>query len=108
MPSAWPSPVGLYVTTYGTTKAKAANGQLLTDGEIGQKVSQLFDMRPYAIVQRFGLRNPIFAESAAYGHMGRPPGTKEVKMASGETKTFETFTWEKLDYVDRIKAAFGL
>ncbi|MCB2376295.1 methionine adenosyltransferase [Hymenobacter sp. BT635] len=101
-------PVGLYVTTYGTTKAKGANGQLLTDGEIAEKVSKLFDMRPYAIVQRFGLRNPIFAESAAYGHMGRPPGTKEVKMASGETKTFETFTWEKLDYVDKIKAEFGL
>jgi len=101
-------PVGLYVTTYGTTKAKGASGELLTDGEIAQKVSQLFDMRPYAIVQRFGLRNPIFAETAAYGHMGRPPGTKEVKMGNGETKTFETFTWEKLDYVDKIKAEFGL
>ncbi|TGE21824.1 methionine adenosyltransferase [Hymenobacter aquaticus] len=101
-------PVGLYVTTYGTTKATGANGALLTDGEIAEKVGKLFDMRPYAIVQRFGLRNPIFAESAAYGHMGRPPGTKEVKMTSGETKTFETFTWEKLDYVDKIKAEFGL
>jgi S-adenosylmethionine synthetase len=101
-------PVGLYVTTYGTTKAKGANGQLLTDGEIGEKVHKLFDMRPYAIVQRFGLRNPIFAESAAYGHMGRPSGTKQVVMGNGETKTFETFTWEKLDYVDRIKAEFGL
>ncbi|GAA4014349.1 methionine adenosyltransferase [Hymenobacter fastidiosus] len=101
-------PVGLYVTTYGTTKAKRPNGQILTDGEIADKVNKLFDMRPYAIVQRFGLRNPIFAESAAYGHMGRPPGTKEVKMGNGETKTFETFTWEKLDYVDRIKAEFSL
>jgi S-adenosylmethionine synthetase len=101
-------PVGLYVTTYGTTKAKGPKGQLLTDGEIGEKVHKLFDMRPYAIVQRFGLRNPIFAESAAYGHMGRPSGTKEVKMGNGETKTFETFTWEKLDYVDKIKAEFGL
>ncbi|WP_345110335.1 methionine adenosyltransferase [Hymenobacter algoricola] len=101
-------PVGLYVTTYGTTKAKGASGALLTDGEIGEKVHKLFDMRPYAIVQRFGLRNPIFAESAAYGHMGRPAGTKEVKMGNGETKTFETFTWEKLDYVDKIKAEFSL
>jgi S-adenosylmethionine synthetase len=101
-------PVGLYVTTYGTTKAKGTNGELLTDGEIAEKVSTLFDMRPYAIVQRFGLRNPIFAESAAYGHMGRPSGTKEVVMPSGETKTFETFTWEKLDYVDKIKTAFSL
>ncbi|RYU78772.1 methionine adenosyltransferase [Hymenobacter persicinus] len=101
-------PVGLYVTTYGTTKAKGANGQLLTDGEIAEKVNKLFDMRPYAIVQRFGLRNPIFAETAAYGHMGRPPGTKQVKMSNGETKTFETFTWEKLDYVDKIKAEFSL
>ncbi|TGE14565.1 methionine adenosyltransferase [Hymenobacter elongatus] len=101
-------PVGLYVTTYGTTKAKGANGQLLTDGEIGDKVNKLFDMRPYAIIQRFGLRNPIFAESAAYGHMGRPSGTKEVTMGSGETKIFETFTWEKLDYVDKIKAEFSL
>ncbi|SHI73093.1 methionine adenosyltransferase [Hymenobacter daecheongensis DSM 21074] len=101
-------PVGLYVTTYGTTKAKGPNGQLLTDGEIAEKVNKLFDMRPYAIVQRFGLRNPIFAESAAYGHMGRQPGTKQVTMGNGETRTFETFTWEKLDYVNRIKAEFGL
>ena len=101
-------PVGLYVTTYGTTKAKDASGQPLTDGEIADKVNQLFDLRPYAIVERFGLRNPIFGPTAAYGHMGRQPGTVTVKMKDGEDKTFETFTWEKLDYVDKIKAAFNL
>jgi S-adenosylmethionine synthetase len=101
-------PVGLYVTTYNTTKAKNAAGQALTDGEIAEKVNELFDLRPYAIVERFGLRNPIFGQTAAYGHMGRQPGSVTVKMKDGEEKTFETFTWEKLDYVDRIKAAFGL
>ncbi|NML67275.1 methionine adenosyltransferase [Hymenobacter sp. RP-2-7] len=101
-------PVGLYVTTYGTTKAQDASGQPLTDGEIADKVNQLFDLRPYAIVERFGLRNPIFGPTAAYGHMGRQPGTVTVKMKNGEDKTFETFTWEKLDYVDKIKAAFNL
>ena len=102
------NPVGLYVTTYNTTKAKNAAGELLTDGEIADKVNQLFDLRPYAIVERFGLRNPIFGQTAAYGHMGRQPGTVTVKMKDGEAKTFETFTWEKLDYVDKIKAAFAL
>ena len=101
-------PVGLFVTTYGTTKVKSANGKLMHDGEIAEKVEQMFDLRPYAIVERFGLRNPIFSETAAYGHMGRQPGTVQVTMKDGEIKTFETFTWEKLDYVDRIKVAFGL
>jgi S-adenosylmethionine synthetase len=101
-------PVGLYVTTYGTTKALGANGQPLTDGEIATKVNELFDLRPYSIVERLGLRNPIFGATAAYGHMGRQPGTITVEMPGGEEKTFETFTWEKLDYVDRIKEAFGL
>jgi S-adenosylmethionine synthetase len=101
-------PVGLYVTTYNTTKAKNSASQALTDGEIAEKVNELFDLRPYAIVERFGLRNPIFGQTAAYGHMGRQPGTVKVKMKDGEEKTFETFTWEKLDYVDRIKAAFNL
>jgi len=100
-------PVGLYVTTYNTTKAKNAAGHTLTDGEIAEKVNELFDLRPYAIVERFGLRNPIFGQTAAYGHMGRQPGTVTVKMKDGEEKTFETFTWEKLDYVDKIKAAFA-
>jgi S-adenosylmethionine synthetase len=101
-------PVGLYVTTYNTTKATNATGQILTDGEIADKVNELFDLRPYAIVERFGLRNPIFGQTAAYGHMGRQPSTVTVKMKDGEEKTFETFTWEKLDYVDRIKETFNL
>lgn len=104
-------PVGLYVTTYGSTKVKDANGNIMSDGEIAEKVNKLFDMRPYAIVQRFGLQNPIFAETAAYGHMGRVPGKKTVELSVNghkETKEFETFTWEKLDYVDKIKQEFGL
>jgi len=100
-------PVGLYVTTYGTTKALSVSGQPLTDGEIADRVNELFDLRPYAIVERLGLRNPIFGPTAAYGHMGRQPGTVTVRMSGGE-QTFETFTWEKLDYVDKIKAAFSL
>lgn len=104
-------PVGLYVTTYGSTKVKDANGNTMSDGEIAEKVNKLFDMRPYAIVQRFGLQNPIFSETAAYGHMGRTPGTKQVEVlvnGKKEVREFETFTWEKLDYVDKIKAEFGL
>lgn len=104
-------PVGLYVTTYGSTKVNDANGHLMSDGEIAEKVGKLFDMRPYAIVQRYGLQNPIFSETAAYGHMGRTPGKKVVEVSVNgkkETREFETFTWEKLDYVDRIKAEFGL
>ena len=101
-------PVGLFVTTYGTTKAYDTQGKLLTDGAIADKVKALFDLRPYAIVQRFGLQNPIFGPTAAYGHMGRQPGTVTVTMGNGEEKTFETFTWEKLDYVAKIREAFGL
>ncbi|MCA8831818.1 methionine adenosyltransferase [Hymenobacter pini] len=101
-------PVGVFVTTYGTTNAINAQGEKLTDGQIAEKVQRLFDLRPYAIVQRLGLQNPIFAESAAYGHMGRQPGTKQVQDAQGNTRTVEIFTWEKLDYVDKIKAEFGL
>lgn len=104
-------PVGLYVTTYGSTKVKDAGGKVMSDGEIAERVSKLFDMRPYAIVQRFGLQNPIFAETAAYGHMGRVPGVKTVEVGRNgqkETKEFETFTWEKLDYVEKIKEEFGL
>lgn len=96
-------PVGLYVNTYGTSKAKNAEGKKLTDGEIGEKVEQIFDMRPSAIVKRFGLKNPIFSETASYGHMGRTPGIKEVN-----GKKYETFGWEKLDFVDRLKKEFSI
>ena len=103
-------PVGVYVNTYGTKKVKAS------DGEIATKVQQLFDMRPFAIVKRFGLKNPILLETAAYGHFGREPFTKKVKFytngnANGSQvieKAVEFFGWEKLDYVDKIKKEFGL
>ena len=90
-------PVGIFVDTYGTSKVD------MKDGEIAEKVGKLFDMRPAAIVKRFGLKNPIFSETAAYGHMGRPCGTKTIN-----GKTYETFLWEKLDKVDAIKEAFSL
>jgi S-adenosylmethionine synthetase len=99
-------PVGLYVTTYGTTKTKG-----LTDGEIAQRLQKLFDLRPAAIVSRFGLKNPIFSETAAYGHFGRTPATKTVKVGLNghtQTKEVETFTWEKLDAVEAIKKEFNL
>ena len=99
-------PTNIYINTNGTAK----NG--LKDTEIAQKVQELFDMRPYAIEQRLKLRNPIYSDCAAYGHMGRQSESKTVRMVngSGEAKELqvETFTWEKLDYVDKIKAAFGI
>lgn len=99
-------PMGIYVNTYGTSKVN------LSDTEIAQKVSELFDMRPYFIEQRLKLRNPIYSETAAYGHMGREPKvvTKTFVSPSGEEKTLEVelFTWEKLDYVDKIRNAFAL
>ncbi len=101
-------PVGLYVNTYGTCKVKG-----LTDGEIAQKLLGVFDLRPAAIVRRYGLKNPIFSETAAYGHFGRNPEQKTVYIGGGngskpEARTVETFTWEKLDAVADIKKAFGL
>ncbi len=96
-------PVGLFVETYGTCKVPG-----LKDGEIARRLLKLFDLRPAAIVRRFGLKNPIFRETAAYGHMGRQPGKKVVVDASGQQREVETFTWEKLDMVDAIRAEFGL
>lgn len=90
-------PVGLFVDTYGTAKVD------LNDGEIAAKVAKLWDLRPAAIVRNLGLRNPIYSETAAYGHMGRTPGSVTVN-----GQAYETFTWEKLDRVDEVKAAFGL
>ncbi|UKJ07731.1 methionine adenosyltransferase [Solitalea lacus] len=99
-------PMGLYVNTYGSSKVN------LTDGEIANKLSELFDMRPYFIESRLKLRNPIYQETAAYGHMGRKNEivSKSFSLPDGKTitKDVELFTWEKLDYVDKIKAAFGL
>ena len=99
-------PVGLYVNTYGTCKVKG-----LTDGEMAKKINELFDMRPAAIIKRFGLKNPIYSETAAYGHMGRTPSKKKVKIGvngRSREKVVETFTWEKLDMVDKVKKAFNL
>jgi S-adenosylmethionine synthetase len=99
-------PMGIFVETYGTSKVN------LTNGEIAKKVEAIFDMRPYFIEQRLKLRNPIYSETAAYGHMGRKPETvtKTFKAPGGKEKTVtvELFTWEKLDFVDQVKSAFGL
>jgi len=94
-------PVSVFVDTYGT----ASNG--LSDGEIAQKVSALFDLRPAAIIRKFQLKNPIYAPTAAYGHMGRRPFTKTVKV-QGKEKIVQFFGWELLDSVDMIRKAFNL
>ena len=99
-------PCGLFVNTYGTSKVD------MTDGEIAKIISEIFDMRPYFIEERLKLRNPIYKETAAYGHMGRKNEivTKSFKAPDGTviTKDVELFTWEKLDYVEQVKSAFGL
>ncbi len=99
-------PTSINVNTYETAKVN------LTDGEISKVVESIFDMRPYFIEQRLKLRNPIYSETAAYGHMGRTPETvtKTFTAPGGLTKTVtvELFTWEKLDFVDKVKAAFKL
>ena len=99
-------PVGLYINTYGTAKVK------MSDGEIAARVKRLFDLRPYAIVERFGLKNPIFRPTAAYGHMGRDPFEAEVVVydAAGRRrkKKVQFFGWEKLDMVGAIKKEFNL
>jgi S-adenosylmethionine synthetase len=102
-------PVGVFINTYGTAKLRDENGRRLSDGEIAEKIKQIFDLRPYAIVKRFGLKNPIFLPTATYGHVGRFPYTdtvivyedgKEVK------KKVEFFAWEKLDYVMKLREIF--
>ncbi|WP_439129136.1 methionine adenosyltransferase [Polaribacter sp.] len=99
-------PTSINVETYGTAKVD------LTDGEISKKVAKIFDMRPYFIEQRLKLRTPIYSDTAAYGHMGRTPEIKTVTFTNpmGETvsEEVETFTWEKLDYVEKIKNMFNL
>jgi S-adenosylmethionine synthetase len=99
-------PMGLYINTYGTSKLA------ITDGQIAKKVEELFDMRPYFIEQRLKLRNPIYSETAAYGHMGRTPRTvtKTFTNPYGDTKTVtvDLFTWEQLDFVETVKSAFGI
>ncbi len=98
-------PVGLYVNTYGTAKVK------MSDGEIAKRIQKLFDLRPGVIINRLGLKNPIFEVTAAYGHMGRSPYKANVKVIENGSqieKEVEFFTWEKLDYVDSIKREFGI
>jgi S-adenosylmethionine synthetase len=99
-------PTNIYINTYGTSRVD------MNDGEIAEKIYELFDMKPYAIEKRLKLRNPIYSDTAAYGHMGRTPEKKKVSFVDGsnnkKTLTVETFTWEKLDFVDKIRKAFGL
>ena len=99
-------PCGLYVNTYGTSKVN------MTDGEIAKKLGELFDMRPYFIEKRLKLRNPIYQETAAYGHMGRQHEKKMKTFVApdGRKQSFEVelFTWEELNFVDQIKSAFHI
>ncbi len=99
-------PTNIYVNTYGTAKVD------MNDSKIADLIYKIFDMRPYAIETRLKLRNPIYSETAAYGHMGRTPKKKTVTFVDGSGKKkamkVETFTWEKLDYVDKVKKAFKI
>ena len=98
-------PMGIFVETYGTSNVD------MSDGQIAKKVQEIFDMRPAAIEKRLKLRAPIYSETAAYGHMGRTPEKKSLTFKNAghsATVEVETFTWEKLDYVDKVKETFGL
>jgi S-adenosylmethionine synthetase len=118
-------PVGLYLNTFGTAKVKDNKGKILTDGEISGRIEKLFDMRPYSIVQRLGLKNPVFLETSSYGHFGHEcveknvevyyqvPGSKPRAVVNGNGKNAYLkkvvfFAWEKLDHVDKIKKCFKL
>ncbi len=100
-------PVGLNINTFGTSKVKGKNGKIMADAEIADRIKKIFDMRPNAIISRFGLRNPIFAETATYGHMGRKPGKIRIR-TNGKSRSVDSFAWEKLDYVPKVKKLFGL
>ena len=110
-------PVGFYVNTYGTAHVKDANGKMMADAEIAERLRTLFDLRPYAIVKRFGLKNPIFEATASYGHFGRDPFTAKVEVGYKDENTFvengrnyknvEFFAWEKTDMVEKIQKMFG-
>ncbi len=116
-------PVGFYINTYGTAKVKDKAGNIMKDSEIARVVETLFDMRPFAIVKRFGLKNPVFEKTASYGHFGRDVVVEDQEVFyADETTTFKEerngqkvfvkpvkyFAWEALDYVDKVKAAFKL
>lgn len=106
-------PVGVYINTYGTNKTN------LSDGEVAQKIKEIYDLRPYAIVKRLGLQNPVFLPTASYGHFGRDVYEKEVEVYYQDEETYTKdeypgkffkkvtfFAWEKLDYVEEFKKAF--
>ena len=99
-------PVGLYVNTYGTAHVE------MSDGDIARRIGMIFDMRPFAIIERFGLKNPIFAPTAAYGHIGRDPYSAPVTLIDAQgnerVKTVDFFGWEKLDYVETLRTEFQL
>lgn len=115
-------PVGLFIKTFGTANVKDVNGNLMKDSQIATIVSELYDLTPYAIINRFGLKNPVFLKTTTYGHFGRDFFNEDVevhyedkttfrKTIDGKEKIFKTvefFGWEKLDYVDTFKKAFGL
>lgn len=117
-----PEPVGLYINTFNTAKVKDAAGKTITDDEIARRINEMIDLRPYAIIERFGLLNPVFEPATTYGHFGRDHYEKEVevyyeddttykKTVKGEEKIFkkvEFFAWEKTDMADDIKKEFGL
>lgn len=99
-------PVGLYVDTFHTAKIK------MSDGEIAKQILKIFDLRPYSVIERLGLKNPIFQPTASYGHFGRTPYSKQITLRDKDgkeyRKTVEFYTWEKLDYVEKIRKEFGL
>lgn len=98
-------PTNIYINTFGTSKTN------MKDSEVAAKIAEIFPMTPYSIEQRLKLRNPIYSDTAAYGHMGRTPEVKTLTFENGSNEAItlevETFTWEKLDYVDQLKEAFG-
>jgi len=117
-------PVGFYVNTFGTAHIKDSKGKVLSDPEIASKLRKLFDMRPYSIIKRFGLKNPVFLQTASYGHFGRDHELKDVEVyyevpgskprvinGNGKKvwlKKVDFFAWEKLDYVEKIKKEFKI
>jgi len=113
-------PVGFYVNTFGTAKIKDNKGKIIPDSEISKRIMKIYDMRPYAIVNRFGLKNPIFEATAAYGHFGRDTfkrkveicrnveGSKNGNNCKKTVKEVEFFAWEKLDLVNVVKKEFGI
>ncbi|MHC1706194.1 MAG: methionine adenosyltransferase [Bacteroidales bacterium] len=115
-------PVGLYINTYGSCKVKDKKGNIVSDGEIAERIRKVVDLRPFAIVERFGLKNPIFLPTASYGHFGRDPKTELVEVyypvkgakkveENGKTKYLkkvELFAWEKTDLAEKLKKEFSL